>query len=125
MPRLKPELRRLLIYSKIMALVTLDIYQMDGYPKKYLVDDLEIPEGALKSNVEYLIKNGYVVVSKEKIDSDKKEDLFRITEKGHDALMETLEWIDDLKLYKTEGIRWGNQKAKNLKKEAKNGRIDK
>lgn len=89
-----------------MTLVDLDIYGRDGYPKKYLISELEIPEGALKSNIEYLIKKGYITVSKEKIDSDEKEDLFRITEKGHDALIETLKWIDDLKRYKTEGIRW-------------------
>ncbi|MEM3245674.1 MAG: transcriptional regulator [Candidatus Micrarchaeaceae archaeon] len=116
MPKLKSELRRLLIYSKIMTLVTLDIYQKDGYPKKYLISDLEIPEGALKSNIEYLIKNGYVTVSKEKIDSDEKEDLFRITEKGHDALVEILEWIDNLKRYKTVGLVWETQEAKDLKK---------
>ena len=116
LPRLKPELRRLLIYSKIMTLVTLDIYKMDGYPKKYLVSDLDMPEGALKSNIKYLVKNGYVISSRENIGSNEKEELFRITEKGHDTLMEILRWMDDLKRYKTEGIGWGNQGTKDLKK---------
>jgi predicted transcriptional regulator len=106
-PTLGPELRRLLIYSKMMALEILDIYGENGYPRKYLISDLGLPEGALKSNIAYLYKNGYIDLKKEIIEGKEEGEVCRITDKGRKALIEIIDWIKKLEKYR-EGGKSGN-----------------
>jgi predicted transcriptional regulator len=107
-PVLKPELRRLLIYSKVIALVILDIYGENGYPRAYLVNDLGLPEGALNSNIEYLKKHDYIESEKATVEGKEKSEVYKITSKGHEAIVEILDWIEGLKKYK-EGGKNGDQ----------------
>jgi DNA-binding MarR family transcriptional regulator len=106
-PILKPELRKLLIYSKITTLVILDIYGENGYPRAYLVNDLGLPEGALNPNIKYLKKHDYIK-SEKAIVEGKESEVYKITDNGHEAIMEILGWIEELKKYK-EGGKNGNQ----------------
>jgi len=107
-PVLKPELRKLLIYSKITTLVILDIYGEDGYPRAYLVNDIGLPEGALNSNIEYLKKHDYIKSEKVKVEDKEQSEVYKITDNGHEAIIEILGWIEELKRYK-EGGKNGNQ----------------
>jgi len=106
-PILKPELRKLLIYSKITTLVILDIYGENGYPRAYLVNDLGLPEGALNPNIKYLKKHDYIK-SEKAIVEGKESEVYKITSKGHEAIVEILDWIEGLKKYK-EGGKNGDQ----------------
>ena len=104
MPSLDKNFRKLLTYSKIMSLTILSIYEKDGYPHQYLIKDLEVPEGVVKPNLEYLEKNRFITKSKE---SDLI--IYRITEKGKEALNSIMSWLDELKGYKSEGLSRGRQ----------------
>lgn len=95
-PKLKKELRRLLIYSKLLTLATLNQYEKDGYPYRYLREELDMPEGALKSNINYLEKHAYIEKDKEVVDSRSDEVIYRISQKGITALVEIMNWTKDL-----------------------------
>ena len=65
-PWLDQKFHRLLTYSKIMSLTILSIYKEDGYPYKYLINDLGVMEGVAKPNIQYLEKKGFIVKIQEK-----------------------------------------------------------
>ncbi len=97
-PQLDRRFHRLLTYSKIMALTILSIYEEDGYPYTYLIKDLGIMEGVAKPNIQYLEKNGFI----ERIQENPLV-VYKITDKGKEALRNITEWFDAVKEYKKGG----------------------
>ena len=59
-PNLQHETTKLLTYSKIKSLLLLSIYGEDGYPYKYLIEDLNVQEGVAKPNIKYLEREGFI-----------------------------------------------------------------
>ena len=59
-PNLQHETTKLLTYSKIKSLLLLSIYGEDGYPYKYIIEDLDVQEGVAKPNIKYLEREGFI-----------------------------------------------------------------
>ncbi len=97
-PWLDQKFHRLLTYSKIMSLTILSIYKEDGYPYKYLINDLGVMEGVAKPNIQYLEKKGFIVKIQEK-----PLVVYKITDSGEEALKNIIEWFDAVKEYKKGG----------------------
>ncbi len=98
LPRLNHKFHRLLTYSKVMSLTILSIYKEDGYPYKYLVNDLGIMEGVAKPNIQYLEKKGFIT----KIQEEPLV-VYKITDSGEEALENIMNWFDAVKEYKNGG----------------------
>ena len=94
-PQLDRRFHKLLTYSKIMALAILSIYEEDGYSYNYLVKDIGVMEGVAKPNIQYLERNGFI----EKIQEDPLV-VYKITDKGNEALKNIIKWFDAVKEYK-------------------------
>ena len=101
-PNLQHETTKLLTYSKIKSLLLLSIYGEDGYPYKYLIEDLNVQEGVAKPNIKYLEREGFI----SRI-PDESQIVYAITEKGREALHQIFTWIRDIQTYKDVGLLWG------------------
>ena len=97
-PGLDCKFHRLLTYSKIMGLTILSIYKEDGYPYKYLINDLGVMEGVAKPNIQYLEKNGFIAKIQES-----PLIVYKITDSGEEALENIIKWFDAVKEYKKGG----------------------
>ena len=106
-PNLQHETTKLLTYSKIKSLLLLSIYGEDGYPYKYIIEDLDVQEGVAKPNIKYLEREGFIARI-----PDESQIVYVITEKGREALQQIFIWIKDIQKYKDMGLLW---------KEAENG----
>ena len=104
-PNLQHETTKLLIYSKIKSLLLLSIYGEDGYPYKYLIEDLNVQEGVAKPNIKYLEREGFI----SRI-PDESQIVYIITEKGREALRQIFTWIKDIQTYKDSGLIWKEAK---------------
>jgi DNA-binding MarR family transcriptional regulator len=100
-PNLQHETTKLLTYSKIKSLLLLSIYGEDGYPYKYIIEDLDVQEGVAKPNIKYLEREGFIA----KIPDD-SQIVYIITEKGREALQQIFTWIADIQKYKDIGLIW-------------------
>jgi DNA-binding PadR family transcriptional regulator len=96
-PQLDRKFHRLLTYSKVMSLTILSIYKEDGYPYKYLINDLGIMEGVAKPNIQYLEKNGFIVKIQEE-----PLIVYKITDSGIKALENIISWFDAVENYNKE-----------------------
>ena len=101
-PNLQHETTKLLTYSKIKSLLLLSIYGEDGYPYKYIIEDLGVQEGVAKPNIKYLEREGFI----SRI-PDESQIIYVITEKGREALRQIFTWIKDIQKYKDMGLLWG------------------
>ena len=104
-PDLQHETTKLLTYSKIKSLLLLSIYGEDGYPYKYIIEDLDVQEGVAKPNIKYLEREGFIA----KIPDD-SQIVYIITEKGREALHHIFTWIRDIQTYKDNGLLWKEDK---------------
>ena len=104
-PNLQHETTKLLTYSKIKSLLLLSIYGEDGYPYKYIIEDLDVQEGVAKPNIKYLEREGFIA----KIPDD-SQIVYIITEKGREALHHIFTWIRDIQTYKDNGLLWKEDK---------------
>lgn len=104
-PNLQHETTKLLTYSKIKSLLLLSIYGEDGYPYKYIIEDLDVQEGVAKPNIKYLEREGFIA----KIPDD-SQIVYIITEKGREALQQIFIWIKDIQKYKDMGLLWKEAK---------------
>ena len=100
-PNLQHETTKLLTYSKIKSLLLLSIYGEDGYPYKYIIEDLDVQEGVAKPNIKYLEREGFI----SRI-PDESQIVYIITEKGREALQQLFTWIADIQKYKDIGLIW-------------------
>ena len=82
-PNLQHETTKLLTYSKIKSLLLLSIYGEDGYPYKYIIEDLNVQEGVAKPNIKYLEREGFIARI-----FDESQIVYTITEKGREALQQ-------------------------------------
>ena len=101
-PNLQHETTKLLTYSKIKSLLLLSIYGEDGYPYKYIIEDLDVQEGVAKPNIKYLEREGFIARI-----PDESQIVYVITEKGRQALQQLFTWIKDIQKYKDMGLLWG------------------
>ena len=104
-PDLQHETTKLLTYSKIKSLLLLSIYGEDGYPYKYIIEDLDVQEGVAKPNIKYLEREGFI----SRI-PDESQIVYIITEKGREALHHIFTWIRDIQTYKDNGLLWKEDK---------------
>ena len=104
-PNLQHETTKLLTYSKIKSLLLLSIYGEDGYPYKYIIEDLDVQEGVAKPNIKYLEREGFIVRI-----HDESQIVYAITEKGREALHQIFTWIKDIQKYKGVGLLWKEAK---------------
>ena len=104
-PNLQHETTKLLTYSKIKSLLLLSIYGEDGYPYKYIIEDLDVQEGVAKPNIKYLEREGFI----SRI-PDESQIIYVITEKGREALHQIFTWIKDIQTYKDSGLIWKEAK---------------
>ena len=104
-PNLQHETTKLLTYSKIKSLLLLSIYGEDGYPYKYLIEDLNVQEGVAKPNIKYLEREGFITRI-----HDESQIVYVITEKGREALHHIFTWIRDIQTYKDNGLLWKEDK---------------
>ena len=102
-PNLQHETTKLLTYSKIKSLLLLSIYGEDGYPYKYIIEDLDVQEGVAKPNIKYLEREGFIARI-----PDESQIVYVITEKGREALQQIFIWIKDIQKYKDMGLIWRN-----------------
>jgi DNA-binding MarR family transcriptional regulator len=100
-PNLQHETTKLLTYSKLKSLLLLSIYGEDGYPYKYIIEDLNVQEGVAKPNIKYLEREGFI----SRI-PDESQIVYVITEKGREALRQIFAWVRDIQKYKDMGILW-------------------
>lgn len=100
---LQHETTKLLTYSKIKSLLLLSIYGEDGYPYKYIIEDLDVQEGVAKPNIKYLEREGFIARI-----PDESQIVYVITEKGREALQQIFAWIKDIQKYKDLGLMWRN-----------------
>ena len=100
-PNLQHETTKLLTYSKIKSLLLLSIYGEDGYPYKYIIEDLDVQEGVAKPNIKYLEREGFIARI-----PDESQIVYVITEKGREALQQIFIWIKDIQKYKDIGLIW-------------------
>ena len=104
-PDLQHETTKLLTYSKIKSLLLLSIYGEDGYPYKYIIEDLDVQEGVAKPNIKYLEREGFI----SRI-PDESQIVYAITEKGREALRQIFTWVKDIQTYKDMGLIWKEAK---------------
>ena len=104
-PNLQHETTKLLTYSKIKSLLLLSIYGEDGYPYKYIIEDLDVQEGVAKPNIKYLEREGFIARI-----FDESQIVYVITEKGREALHQIFTWIKDIQTYKDSGLIWKEAK---------------
>ena len=104
-PNLQHETTKLLTYSKIKSLLLLSIYGEDGYPYKYIIEDLNVQEGVAKPNIKYLEREGFITRI-----HDESQIVYVITEKGSEALHQIFTWIKDIQKYKDMGLLWKEDK---------------
>ena len=104
-PNLQHETTKLLTYSKIKSLLLLSIYGEDGYPYKYIIEDLNVQEGVAKPNIKYLEREGFIARI-----FDESQIVYTITEKGREALHHIFTWIRDIQTYKDNGLLWKEDK---------------
>ena len=86
-------------------LLLLSIYGEDGYPYKYIIEDLDVQEGVAKPNIKYLEREGFITRI-----PDESQIVYVITEKGREALHHIFTWIRDIQTYKDNGLLWKEDK---------------
>ena len=104
-PNLQHETTKLLTYSKIKSLLLLSIYGEDGYPYKYIIEDLDVQEGVAKPNIKYLEREGFIARI-----HDELQLVYVITEKGREALQQIFTWFKVIQKYKDSGLLWKEAK---------------
>jgi len=77
-------------------LLTFNIYFRDGLQYRELKTALNISDGKLASNLNFLVKMGYINKKDIKFDN-KKLHIYNITHKGKEELKKILNWMDSIK----------------------------